>query len=115
MDITEVKIYLKNTKKDNGGLDASKRLMAYAAVTFDECFVVRDLKLICGNNGMFVAMPSKRVEKRGMHGDEDRQYEYRDVAHPITHEARGYIHEKVLEAYRAECESLGIPCLEAVE
>ena len=54
MDITEVKIFLKE------GQD--KKLKAYATVTFDNCFVVRNVKIIEGTKGMFVAMPSRKMK-----------------------------------------------------
>ena len=54
MDITEVKIFLKE------GQD--KKLKAYATLTFDNCFVVRNVKVIEGNKGMFVAMPSRKIK-----------------------------------------------------
>ena len=50
MEVTEVRIF--PVQED--------RLKAYVAITFDNCFVVRDLKVISGNNGLFVAMPSKK-------------------------------------------------------
>ena len=54
MDITDVKVFLKE------GQD--KKLKAYATVTFDNCFVVRNVKVIEGNKGMFVAMPSRKMK-----------------------------------------------------
>jgi len=68
------------------------RLKAYVAITFDNCFVVRDLKVISGNNGLFVAMPSKK-RKDGT---------YRDTAHPLNNETRQMIESKVLEEYNKE-------------
>jgi stage V sporulation protein G len=121
MDITEVKIFLKE------GQD--KKLKAYATVTFDNCFVVRNIKVIEGNKGMFVAMPSRKIKdpcpkcnfrnavrskfcnqcgatlpiiepKVYLPGDDSvRQSEHKDIAHPITAECRDYIQKKVLEAY----------------
>ena len=54
MNITEVKIFKKET--------SDKKLKAFATVTFDDCFVVRDLKVIEGTKGPFVAMPSRRMK-----------------------------------------------------
>jgi DNA-binding cell septation regulator SpoVG len=54
MEITDVKVFLKE------GQD--KKLKAYATLTFDNCFVVRNVKVIEGNKGMFVAMPSRKVK-----------------------------------------------------
>ena len=68
------------------------RLKAYVTITFDHCFVVRDLKVISENNGLFVAMPSKK-RKDGT---------YRDTAHPLNNETRQMIESKVLEEYHKE-------------
>ncbi len=121
MEITEVKIIPKE------GPD--KKLKAYATLMFDNCFVVRNIKVIKGNKGLFVAMPSRKMreacprcnyknpvrskfcsqcgsslpawETRRVDG-EIRQSEHKDIAHPITLECREYIQKKVLEAYDAE-------------
>jgi len=82
MEVTEVKIF--PVQED--------RLKAYAAITFDNCFIIRDLKVINGNNGLFVAMPSKK-RKDGS---------YRDTAHPLNNETRQMIESKVLEEYDKE-------------
>jgi stage V sporulation protein G len=82
MEVTEVKIF--PVQED--------RLKAYAAITFDNCFIIRDLKVINGNNGLFVAMPSKK-RKDGS---------YRDTAHPLNNETRQMIESKVLEEYNKE-------------
>jgi len=55
MKITEIKIFQKE--------DNDKKLRAFATVTFDDCFVVRDIKIIEGSKGFFVAMPSRRVKE----------------------------------------------------
>jgi len=80
--VTEVKIF--PVQED--------RLKAYVTITFDHCFVVRDLKVISENNGLFVAMPSKK-RKDGT---------YRDTAHPLNNETRQMIESKVLEEYHKE-------------
>ena len=82
MEVTEVKIF--PVQED--------RLKAYATITFDNCFVIRDLKVISGNNGLFVAMPSKK-RKDGT---------YRDTAHPLNNQTREMIESKVLEEYNKE-------------
>lgn len=82
MEVTEVKIF--PVQED--------RLKAYVVITFDHCFVVRDLKIIHGNNGLFVAMPSKK-RKDGT---------YRDTAHPLDNQTRQMIESKVLEEYNKE-------------
>ena len=84
MDITEVRI----TLRDEG------RLRAFASITFDNCFVVRGLKIIESTNGTFVAMPSR---KRG-------NGEYQDIAHPISREAREWLENAVIAAYETELE-----------
>ena len=82
MEVTEVKVF--PVQED--------RLKAYVTITFDNCFVVRDLKVISGNNGLFVAMPSKK-RKDGT---------YRDTAHPLNNQTRQMIESKVLEEYDKE-------------
>lgn len=82
MQITEVRIFLRN----------EDRLKAYASITFDDAFVVRNLKVIRGNKDIFVAMPNRKTSDGS----------YKDVAHPINNEMRNMIETKVLEAYRAK-------------
>ena len=65
------------------------KLKAVASVTFDGEFVVHDIKVIDGQNGMFIAMPSKKM------GEGD----YRDIAHPLTQEVRTRLRDAVLDAY----------------
>lgn len=86
MEVTEVRVFLSD----------EDRLKAYVTVTFDNCFVVRDLKIINGNNGLFVAMPSKK-KKDGS---------YKDVAHPIHSDFRTYLEKLVLEKYNDEVKML---------
>ncbi|MAE74876.1 MAG: septation protein SpoVG [Bdellovibrionaceae bacterium] len=87
MKITEVKVFPVN----------EERLKAYVTITFEDCFVVRDLKVIKGNNGIFVAMPSKK-RKDG---------QFKDIAHPLNQEMREYIEKSVFDAYQAEVDSMG--------
>lgn len=82
MEITDVRVYPVEEEK----------LKGYATITFDNCFVVRDLKIIAGTNGLFVAMPSKK-RKDGT---------YRDTAHPLSSDMRETIESRVLGAYRSE-------------
>ncbi len=89
MEITEVRVFPVNEDK----------LKAYATITFDDCFVIRDLKVIHGNSGLFVAMPSKK-RKDGS---------FKDVAHPLNNEFRSKIEQKVLDAYEAERVPVGAP------
>ncbi len=86
MEVTEVRIFPVNEEK----------LKAYVTITFDDCFVVRDLKVINGNNGLFVAMPSKK-RKDGT---------FKDTAHPLNNETRKMIEEKVLTEYEKEIRRL---------
>lgn len=67
------------------------KLKAYVTVTFDDCFVVHNVKIIEGKTGVFIAMPSRKT-KTG---------EYKDVAHPIHSEFRNTLQARILEAYEA--------------
>ncbi len=80
MEITEVRVFPVE----------EERLKGYATITFDSCFVVRDVKIISGPKGLFVAMPSKK-RKDGTH---------RDTAHPLNSDIRGKIEDRVLSAYK---------------
>ncbi|MDH3976212.1 MAG: septation regulator SpoVG [Deltaproteobacteria bacterium] len=84
MDVTEVKVF--PVSKDD------ERLKAFATITFDDCFIVRDLKIIDGNEGLFVAMPSKK-RKDG---------QYKDIAHPLNNNMREVIESAVLNEYKEE-------------
>ncbi len=120
MEITEVRIFLKDSP--------DKKLKAYATVTFDNSFVVRNIKVIQGTNGIFIAMPSRKVkqpcskcgyknEMRAKYcnqcgtslpvairpaGEITAQAEHKDIAHPINQQFREYLQKKVLEAYEEE-------------
>jgi stage V sporulation protein G len=85
VDITEVRVKLRN----------EERLKGFVNVTFDDAFVVRGMKVISGNDGYFVAMPSRR-RPDGTH---------QDIAHPVTVEMRRQIEEKVLQAYESALEA----------
>jgi stage V sporulation protein G len=65
------------------------KLKAYVTVTFDDCFVVHNVKIIEGKNGIFIAMPSRKT----------RAGEYKDVAHPIRPEFRSELQQKILDHY----------------
>lgn len=120
MEITEVRISLRE-----GG---NKKLKAYVTVTFDDCFVVRNLKVIEGRNGLFVAMPSRKMRQfcprcgkkvdlnsrfcnqcgaelppppRDMEQQKSSQV-HQDLAHPINQQFRDYLQKKVLDAYEQE-------------
>lgn len=87
MVITEVKVFPVN----------EDRLKAYVSITIDNCFVIRDLKIIEGTSGLFVAMPSKK-RKDG---------QFKDIAHPLNQETRDTIERMVFEAYEAEIKAMG--------
>ncbi len=86
MEITEVKVFPVNEDK----------LKAYVTIIFENCFVVRDLKIIHGNTGLFVAMPSKK-RKDGT---------FRDIAHPLNSEMRTVIEQRILKEYEAELKKM---------
>lgn len=122
MHLTEVRINLCPG-------DAN-RLKAYCSLTFDDTFVVRDVKLIDGNDGLFLAMPSRKLTDRcrrcgeknhlrahfcnqcGSRLDENRHLHthtgpgrpklHADIAHPISAECRQHIERQVMAAYRDE-------------
>jgi stage V sporulation protein G len=80
MNITEVNINLRDEEK----------LKAFVNITFDDVFVVRGLKVIEGKNGLFVCMPSRKLEDGT----------YKDIAHPISNEFRQQLETQVIEEYR---------------
>jgi len=80
LEVTDVRLRRVNTEG---------RMRAIASITFDEEFVVHDVRVIDGNNGLFVAMPSKRTSDG----------EFRDIAHPINSNTRAKIQTAVLEEY----------------
>jgi stage V sporulation protein G len=126
MQLSEVRISLCDSQ---GG-----RLKAFCSLTFDNTFVIRDVKLIEGNDGLFLAMPSRKLCDRckrcgdknhlrarfcnhcGSRLNENRYLQYQnhngparlklhaDIAHPINAECRTTIERKVLAAYREELE-----------
>ncbi|MEG0875110.1 MAG: septation regulator SpoVG [Clostridiales bacterium] len=65
------------------------KMKAIVSVTFDDAFVIHDVKVVSGQNGIFVAMPSRKTPSG----------EFRDIAHPISQEAREMLQTKVLEKY----------------
>lgn len=120
MEITEVKIFLKDSP--------DKKLRAYATVTFDNAFVVRNIKVIEGPSGLFIAMPSRKMkqpcpncsfrnEVRSKYCNQcgsalpqasrpitvdsiiSSHLEHKDVAHPITQSFRDYLEKRVLDGY----------------
>jgi len=82
LEITEIRLTLRNEDK----------LKAFANVTFDNAFVIRGMKIINGNKGFFLSMPSKKRADGT----------YQDVAHPVNSEMRRMLEERVLAAYEKE-------------
>ncbi len=80
MNITDVRV---RKISDEG------KMKAVVSVTFDDEFVVHDIKVIDGQNGLFIAMPSRKM------GDGD----YRDIAHPLSSETRNRMKDAILQAY----------------
>jgi stage V sporulation protein G len=129
MEITEVRIKLMEDSED--------RLRAFCSITFDNCFVIRDLKIIEGAHGPFVAMPSRKLTHRCNRcgnknhirshycnncgtrlrdqprdtrdeGDSPNKL-YADVAHPINQACRDMIQTRVVEEYALELERAKLP------
>lgn len=127
MEITEVRIKLME--------DASERLQAFCSITFDNSFVIRDLKIIDGANGPFVAMPSRKLtahcphcgcknhlraahcnqcggrlsEDRLVKDEDGRAKLYADIAHPINSACREMIQDRVIREFRLEVERSKLP------
>ncbi len=80
MDITAVKIFPV----------CERKVKAYASIVLDDCFIVRDLKVINGESKLFVAMPSKKMKDGS----------YRDTVHPLNSSMRQMIESSVLQAYQ---------------
>jgi stage V sporulation protein G len=87
MKITDVRVKKVGTEG---------KLRAYVSVTFDDSFVVHNLKVIDGQSGIFVAMPSRKTTSG----------EFKDVAHPINSSFREVVQRAVLEAYDKETEKI---------
>lgn len=120
MEITEVRIKLME--------ESSERLQAFCSITFDNSFVIRDLKIIDGSNGPFVAMPSRKLtahcpqcgcknhlraahcnqcggrlaDDRSVKDEDGRAKLYADIAHPINSACREMIQERVIREFQAE-------------
>ncbi|MEW6556335.1 MAG: SpoVG family protein [Elusimicrobiota bacterium] len=82
MEITEVRVFLRD----------EERLRAYATVTFDNAFVVRNMKIVKVNDKLIVSMPSRKM----------RDGTHKDIAHPINAEMRQKIEKAVMDAYEKE-------------
>ena len=127
MEITEVRIKLMD--------DPNDRLQAFCSITFDGAFVIRDLKIIQGTKGSFVAMPSRKLtdrcprcgcknhlrsqfcnqcgagldEDRAIKDDDGRAKLFADIAHPINSHCREQIQNEVLKAYEGELSNAKLP------
>ena len=84
MNISDIRIRLLQ-KEDS-------KLKAVASMTIDDCFVVHDIKILEGNQGYFVRMPSRQTGEG----------EYKDIAHPINPEVRKQFEDAIIEAYNKE-------------
>ena len=130
MEITEVRIKLM---EDNSG--SNERLQAFCSITFDDMFVIRDLKIIEGAKGFFVAMPSRKLtdrcghcgtknhlrsrfcnqcgsrldENRALRDADGRAKLHADIAHPINSTCREKIQASVLASYADELERAKLP------
>ena len=122
MNITEVRIKLLENQPD--------KLRGFASITIDDFIVIRDLKLIEGGQGLFIAMPSRKLcdrclacggkyhlrarfcndcgkrlrADRGMQDERGRMRLYADISHPIHQKARDFVERRVLEAFQHELE-----------
>lgn len=93
MDITDVKVFPVNEDK----------LKAYVTITLDNCFVIRDLKVILGSGGLFIAMPAKK-RKDGT---------YKDIAHPLNADTRDRMERTILGEYERQVSRNPAPLLAA--
>lgn len=89
MEITDIRVRR---------VTAEGKLKAYVTVTFDDCFVVHNVKVIEGKSGIFIAMPSRKT-KTG---------EYKDVAHPINSDFRTSLQDRILGAYEEAADPAGV-------
>ncbi len=118
MKITEIRL------RFNDDAERGERLLAYCSVTFDQSFVIHEVKLIHGNNGAFLSFPSRRTWSRCSYcqgknpsnarycnwcGDNlphevpnDCPHDYFDLAHPISNDCREYIRQEILNLYHRE-------------
>ncbi len=84
MQITEVKVL---------PVENDERLKAFVTIKLDDCFVVRDMKVIKGKNGYFIAMPAKKM----------KDGKYRDMVHPLDKETRQMFEDQVFDEYKRVC------------
>lgn len=81
MEITEIRIFPVEEEK----------LKAFVSIVFDECFIISDIKIIDGNDGLFLSMPSKK-SKNG---------KFRDIVHPLNSETREWMSKQIISEYMA--------------
>ena len=86
MQITDIRVRV---------VQKESKMKAVVSVTFDNCFVVHDIKVIEGEKGLFIAMPSKKTPDG----------EYRDIAHPINGDMRKLLMDAILDSYQKELEN----------
>ncbi len=86
MEITDVRVYPVRDEK----------VRAFISIVFDRCFMVNDIKVIQGKDGLFVSMPSRK-RKSG---------EFKDVAHPLNSETRKWVEERILGVYQANLDGV---------
>jgi len=122
MNITEVRVKLLENQPD--------KLRGFASITIDDFVVIRDLKIIEGANGLFIAMPSRKLcdrcfacggknhlrarfcndcgkrlrADRGTHDERGRMRLYADISHPIHQKARAFVEARVLQSFHEELE-----------
>ncbi|HAH06215.1 MAG TPA: septation protein SpoVG [Elusimicrobia bacterium] len=82
MEISEIRVHLRSEDK----------LKAFVTVTFDNCFVVRNMKIVEGNKGLILCMPSRKLPNGT----------YKDIAHPISMEFRKTLEDRIMAAYQEE-------------
>ena len=133
MNVTEIRVKLIPRQRD--------KLRAFASMTIDDCLVIRDIKIIEGGQGLFVAMPSRKLCGRCPHcagknqvrarhcndcggrlngvravvDERGRPRLYADVAHPINQSARDFVQSHILQAYSLELERSKTAGYRAVE
>ena len=89
MEITEVRVFLRD----------EERLRAYITVTFDNAFIVRNIKVVKVNDKLIVSMPSRKTKDGA----------YKDIAHPVNAEMRQKLEKAILDSYERELKTPRVP------
>lgn len=89
MEITEIRVTVRNEDK----------LKAFVTVTFDKCFAVRNMKIVQGEEGVMLCMPSRKLPDGT----------FKDVAHPINADFRSYLEKRIFAAYEEELKKAPVP------